>query len=100
MAAGQKVLRGQALVHFEEIKASNTILHIQREQKHGVLSTSKYLCYMSRMLPIQMFLILYIHYSTFLLKILNRLVRRRMERDLSGLKNNYYQISLNPQQQQ
>jgi hypothetical protein len=44
--------------------------------------------------------ILYRHYSTFLIKIHKRLVRRWMETDLNGLKNDYYRISHRPQQQQ
>lgn len=76
----------------------HTVLKIQ--QKHGVLPTLEIpLLHVKDAAHTDVSLILYKQYSTFLLKIHNKLVRW-MKTDLTGPKNNYYWLSLGPQQQQ
>lgn len=75
----------------------HTVLKTQREQKHGVLPTLEIpLLHVRDAAHTDVSLILYKHYSTFLIKIQKKLVRRWMKMDLGSPKNNYYWISLGP----
>jgi hypothetical protein len=76
------------------------VLKTQWQQKHGVLPTLEIpLLHVRDAAHTDVSLILYKHYYTVLIKIQKKLARRWMKTDLSGPKNNYYWISLGPEQQ-